>query len=147
MVRFNTLPNLEAVASVALRSASIDGLQGVHSSVPSSPAYPLIIVQRLGGQPAVRQYLDQARIQVDVWGGARGDGPGAPTKSDILDIAQEARTTLLELEGATINDPVSVFVSAVEDASGLSWLPDPASGRDRYVFSMWIYGRSLGDAS
>ena len=143
MANFVALPDLEAVASVALRTAAISGLAGVHSSIPAkNPIYPLIVVQRVGGTPAVRQYLDRARIQVDVWGGIRKDG-SAVTKSDILDIAQEARVVLLDMEGQSIHEPVDVFVTAVEDALGLSWSPDPTSGRDRYVFAMWVYGRAL----
>jgi hypothetical protein len=142
MSEFAVLPDLEAVASVALRTASIPDLAGVHSSIPAkNPIFPLITVQRVGGVPAVRQYLDAARIQIDVWGGASGDGPGAPSKSTILDIAQIARVVLLEMEGQSIHEPVDVFISAVNDALGLSWSPYPTSGRDRYVFSMWLYGR------
>lgn len=143
MTSFNTLPDLEAVASVALRTGSIGGLAGVHSSIPAkSPVYPLITVQRLGGTPAVRRYLDRARIQVDVWGGNRKDGSPI-SKSDILDISQAARVVLLEMEGESIHEPVDVFVSAVEDAMGLTWAPDPTTGRDRYTFSMWLYGRAI----
>ena len=143
MTAFNTLPDLEAVASVALRTAAISGLAGVHSSIPAkNPSYPMIIVKRLGGTPVVREYLDRARIQVDVWGGVRKDGSPI-SKSEIHDIAQSARVVLLEMEGQSIHEPVDVFVSAVEDALGIAWSPDPTSGRDRYVFAMWIYGRGL----
>ena len=148
MTRFNELPDLEAVVSVAIRDATIGGLEGVYSSIPAkSPQYPLITVKRIGGTPSVRSYLDTARIQIDVWGGVKGDGPGQPTKSDILDISQAARIAVLELEGETVDDPVDVFVSAVEDASGLMWLPDPTTGRDRYSFAMWVYGRALPASS
>lgn len=142
MARFNVLPDLEAAASVALRDAAITDLEGVHSSIPAkNPVYPLLVVQRLGGTPAVRQYLDRARIQIDVWGGARREGNLAIPKSTILDIAQKARVVLLELEGQTLTAPVSLFISGVDDALGITWSPDPTSGRDRYVFSMWLYGR------
>lgn len=143
MTAFRTLPDLEAVASVALRSADIEGLNGVYSSVPArNPRYPLITVDRAGGSPAVREILDRAYIRVLVWGGLAGDGPGAPSKSQILDIAQEARVVLLEMEGQTVHDPVDAFITAVEDGSGLSWKPDQ-TGRDRYIFTMWMYGFSL----
>lgn len=146
--RFDVFPDMEAVASVALRAAHIDGVQGVHSSIPAkSPKYPMLIVQRLGGSPAVRERLDQARIQIDVWGGSRKDAPQAVPKSTIHDIAQQARVVLLELEGTTTYDPVVVWISAVEDALGITWSPDPTSGRDRYLFSMWLYGRSVDETS
>ena len=113
MTDFITMPDLEAVASVTLRNAGISGLNGVYSSIPGNPTYPLITVKRPSGLPAVRYRLDMARIQVDVWGGAPGDGPKAPTKSVIHDIAQQARIALLRLEGRSVTSPVPAFISAV----------------------------------
>jgi hypothetical protein len=77
-----------------------------------------------------------------VWGGAPGDGPKAPAKSVIHDIAQQARIALLRLEGRSVTSPVPAFISAVRDSMGIAWSPDPSSSRDRYVFSMNIYGAS-----
>ena len=142
--RFIAFPDIEAIVSIGLRQAGIPNLAGVYSSIPAkNPTFPLIVIRRVGGFPAVRQYLDQARIQVDVWGGAKGDGPGQPTKSDIMDIAALARKTVMELEGTTIHEPVDAFVAAVNDGSGLYWLPDPHTGRDRYTFARLVYARSL----
>lgn len=139
MTRFNAFPDLEAVASQALRAAGYRA----YSSVPSRPTWPLMVVERIGGTPAVREYLDSARIQVHVWGGQRDDPEPKVSKGEIHDIAQEARITLLELEGEMLDGPVEgykVFISGVDDAMGLTWVPDD-TGRDRYLFTMWLFGR------
>ena|SRR3972149_12195584 len=136
---FMVMPDLEAVVSKTLRDAGYSA----YSSIPNDPTWPLLIVSRAGGIPPIRQYLDGARIQVDVWGGAKGDPPPAVTKSQIQDIAQTARTIIFALEGTTVISPVEAFISGVDDASGLLWLPDDATGRDRYLFAVMVYGRSL----
>lgn len=134
MVRYREQPDIEAVANKALRNANIAGIGARwYSSVPKTPTYPLGTVQRLGGEPPVRQYLDSAIIQIEVWG---------TSKSEARDIAARARIALLEIEGTSITDPVAAFVSGVEDSRGLTWQPDELTGRDRYVFNMAIYARS-----
>lgn len=125
-------PDFEKAAGEALRTASISGLSDrVYSSVPKSPTFPLLLVRRIGGLPAVRQYLDAANLQIDVWGAS---------KSEARLIAAESRTVLFAMEGSDVGD---VWVSGVEDSLGLSWQPDPETGRDRYVFAVNVYGRSL----
>ena len=126
-----------------VRDGDIPGLDNrVYSSIPASPTYPLAVVQRLGGIPAVRGYLDAARIQVDLWGGIRTDGSSI-SKSELLVLSQQVMARLLELEGVTMVSPVHVFVSGVDVAQGLTWMVDPSSGRDRYVFAFLIFGRKL----
>lgn len=143
-VDFLVFPDLEAVAGYVLRQANIAGLgTRVYSSIPKTPTYPLIRYQRTGGFVAVQQALDGPRIQFEVWGGAPGDGAGAPTKSDIHDIAQLARVELLRMAGQSYTEPVDAYITAVTDAMGLSWSPDPPTSRDRYIFSMNVYGKPL----
>ncbi|MGH2651414.1 MAG: hypothetical protein ACRDHK_09430 [Actinomycetota bacterium] len=130
MPRFEVFPDAEAVASVALRAASITDLEvRVYSSIPKDPTYPLAIVQRLGGNPAERHHLDGPRIQVEVY---------AESKSQAHDVAALARVALFELEGTAVSDP-DAYVTGVEDAVALQWLPDPATDKDRYVFSVYLY--------
>lgn len=105
---------------------------GVYSSIPANPTYPLVTVARLGGVPAVRQYLDMARIDINVWGN---------NKSEAQDIAQECRALMMDLEGQTVTDPVDAFVSGVEDGVGITWLPDPSTNKDRYVLSLNVFLR------
>ena len=127
-------PDMEAVCAVVLRNAAITNVgTRVYSSIPRDPTFPLITVHRIGGLPAVREYLDAANIQIDVWGG---------TKSEARDIAARARVVLLTIAGTLITSPVRAWISGVEDQLGLSWQPDPVTGRDRYVFGVAVYGRS-----
>lgn len=127
-------PDIEAVIAASLRNAAITGLSTrVYSSVPADPTFPLAVVSRIGGLPSVREYLDTANIQIDVWGG---------TKSEIRDIAARARVVLLGLAGTLVTSPVRAWISAVEDVLGLSWQPDELTGRDRYVFGVLVYGRT-----
>lgn len=135
---FHELPDVEAVA----RQWLSDGALAVigtrwYSSVPSTPTYPLGTVKRIGGIPAIRQALDAGNIQVEVWG---------TSKSEARDIAAAARVRLLRLEGKSVTTPVAAFVSAVDDSLGLTWQPDPDTGRDRYLFSVLVYARASGGA-
>src|SRR3990167_5527066 len=113
MTRFLEFPDIEAVCATALRNASIPLVTGVYSSIPTEPVYPLITVERTGGDPAVREYLDAASIQISVWGAS---------KSQARDIAAHARIILLEMEGAFTS--FNAFVSGVADGRGLTWQPD-----------------------
>jgi len=138
---FPVFPDAEAVVSGWLRSHVTDLNLRVYSSIPKKPTYPLATVWRIGGTPVIRQYLDCARIDVSIWGGAGGDVIPV-SKSEIADIAAECRATLMDLEGEIVHDPVDAFVSGVDDALGLTWLPDPVTGRDRYIFSVLVYLRA-----
>ena len=140
MVDYVVLPDLEAVSSFQIRRANIPGLNGVYSSIPASPNYPIATVKRLGGFPTNKYRLDMGRIQVDVWGGAAKDGPGAPSKSAIHDIAQLARVALLQMTGQEFTTPVHAFITDVRDSLGVTWAPDPTTSRDRYIFAMNVYG-------
>lgn len=132
MVRFLQHPDIEAIAATALRVAAIPLVTGVYSAIPKTPTFPLITVERVGGSPVVREYMDGADVEVAVW---------ATTKSEGHDIAQRARVVLLELEGTAVTSPVAAFVSSVDDAQGLRWHPDQSTGRDRYVFSLTFSAR------
>lgn len=121
-------PDIEAVVSGYLKGAT-DAGNRVYTRIPASPQYPLITVSRLGGIPTVKHHQDAAQIQVSVWGN---------TKAEARDIATDARLALMTLEGATADD---AFVHGVDDATGLTWLPDSETGRDRYLFGVFIYFR------
>lgn len=137
MGTYPVFPDAEAAVSGWLRD-HLGGV-GVYSSIPATPQYPLVTVARLGGTPAVRQYLDAARIDVNVWG---------TNKGEAHDIAQEARAALMDLEGKTVHYPaVDAFISGVQDAVGITWLPDTLTSRDRYVFSVIVYLRQADPGS
>jgi len=131
------MPDLEAV----VRKTIADAGYSAYSSIPNSPTWPIVVVMRAGGFAAVHRYLDAARLQIDVWGGAKGDTSPTP-KSTIQDMVQDIRRRVVRLEGTKVTTPVGAWISGVEDGS-LIWLPDDDTGRDRYILTMEIYGRGL----
>ncbi len=134
MTDFSPMPDLEAVCSDAIKAASIRA----YSSIPAKAGtatvpYPFVTVKRLGGIPVERHRIDQARIQVDSWG---------DNKKDAWRTAEAARRAILGLEG-TKSPKHEAVITGVEDDLGTVWLPDPDTGRDRYIFAMLVYGHHL----
>lgn len=128
MILVSPMPDVEAVAAEILRDADV--CEGrIYSSIPRAPTFPLAIVARLGGIPAVRRRLDAARIQVSVWGN---------NKAEARDAADLARIALHEAEGTT-SAVYEAYVTGVEDELGLTWLPDQETARDRYLFAVTVY--------
>lgn len=128
---YSPFPDIEAVCRQALADAGVCGGR-VYSTIPAKvtkESWPLAIVRRLGGTPAIRQRLDAARIQVDVWGG---------TQAEARDEADAARVALHELEGQAFTR-WDAFVTAVDDELGLNRVPDGDTGRERYVFACRVY--------
>lgn len=126
---FLTGPDIESAVIAWLKDGAIAGGR-VYSKIPTDPAFPLVTVARIGGIPSVREHLDRANIQVDVWGG---------TKSEALDLAQQAREMLLEMEGQVSTDAAMIWISAVEDSLGLTYQPDEETGRERYLFAVNVH--------
>lgn len=127
------MPNIEAVCISALNSAGIRA----SSSIPNEPTWPLVTLTRIGGVPAIRQKLDAANIQVDVWGpGEDSKLDGRYGKPEAFKLAGEARLVLLELE-ATESIQFKAVVSAVDDWTGMTWVPDE-DNRARYVFGVTV---------
>ena len=127
MTDFEPFPDAEALVSQGLRDAAIVGLdERVYSSIPKSPTFPLVTVQRIGGLPLERHAYDRARIQVDVWG---------QTKTEAYYIAQAARVAIHRMENTA---PTGAVISGVLDDLGLTWQPDPRTARDRYLFGVAV---------
>lgn len=133
------LPNVEAAVNTVLHDAELRA----YSSIPNRATFPLIVSMRLGGTPAEKHALDAPRIQIEVWGGGKGDPGGETDKSAVLNYGRDAWKALLEAEGDTVelSDGERVALNAVNPEIGLQWLPDPSTGRPRYVASLRIYAR------
>lgn len=131
MTTWHPFPDIEAMAGKVMRDANI-ATGGVHSSVPNTPTFPLITYSRLGGIPTVERKLDRARIQVETWGN---------NKSEARDLADLARLTLHKAQGTAV-PTFAGFITGVEDELGLIFLPDPPTGRDRYIFAVAVYAIS-----
>lgn len=125
-------PDIEAIAAQALRDAGVCGGRA-YSSVPANPTWPLAVIRRLGGVPSVERWLDSARIQVDVYGA---------NKSQARAEADSARRALHNAEGTTFATQAG-YVTGVEDELGLSFIPDPTTMRDRYIFSVLVHAHIL----
>lgn len=123
-----TFPDIEAMAGKILRDAGVAAGR-VYSSVPSNPTWPLVTFSRLGGIPAVERRLDRARIQIESWG---------TNKSEARLLAEAARKAIHSAEGTAVPS-FAGFITGVEDELGLTFLPDPPTGRDRYIFAVAIY--------
>jgi hypothetical protein len=134
---FLPFPDAEAVVGAGIRAADTALAKRVYSTVPKKPTYPLARVQRIGGLPAVRRYMDAANVQVNVWAG---------TKSAARDAAEEARRAIMEMEGTTVHEGDDAFVAAVEDALGLTYTPDDETGKDGYTFAVRVMLRSVSPA-
>jgi hypothetical protein len=127
------LPNVEAAVNIGLQAA---GLRA-YSSLPKTPTFPSIVTYRAGGRPAEKHALDAPRIQFEAWGDT------STSKTALWNYAREAWREALELEGETVelSDGEAVFISAVEPEIGLQWLPDPPTGRPRYIASFRVTAR------
>ena len=139
----DTFPDAEAFVTWALRDAAITDLDGVHTSMPKQPAATVAIVGRIGGIPVERHRLDSPSIQVDVY---------APTQSVAHDVAAECRAALMRLEGGAFgigmdDCPVPIVVTLVEDSLGLSFIPDPTTSKDRYIFGVRLVTHAIGTQS
>jgi hypothetical protein len=79
---------------------------------PKNVQYPLILVQRAGGQPLVKEFIDEAAIQISVLGGSQ------------YDCSQVMRTVSAAMV-AIANDKVDagVLVSGFVEV-GSQWIPD-----------------------
>ena len=131
MPEFQTFPDSEAMAIEVLVDANICGGR-VYPSVPSDPTYPVAVVQRLGGIPADRRAIDSPRIQVDVWGN---------NKREARQAAADARIALHSAEGDT-SEAFQGYITGCEDDTGLTWLPDPVTAKDRYTFAVILTVRA-----
>lgn len=132
MPEYSRFPDIEAMAARALREAGVCSGRA-YSSIPGNPTWPLAVIQRLGGVASVERHLDQASIQVDIYGN---------NKSEARLEADRARLALHAAEGSSFATEHG-FITGVEDSSGLTFLPDPETTRDRYTFTVLVYAHTL----
>ena len=114
------LPDIEAVLqSWCLGDPRLEAVIGVNvgGELPAKAKAtdPWLIVQRLGGTPTRREWLDRALIQIDAWAG---------TKVTASLVARTARASIHSMPYGVVHGAV---VTGVEDIVGVMWFPD----RDR----------------
>lgn len=126
-------PDLKAAAIKALITAGVASGR-VYSSLPSAPAWPLVLVKRIGGIPAHQRVLDTASLQIETWGSSN---------KETFDLANTARKALMDTRVSTITwTGGAAWITAVRQNLGFQDLPDPVTGRDRTIFGMSITGRN-----
>ena len=131
------LPDVERLVANFLRAdARIAALVGdrVYTVFPAQAGNdPLLILQRIGGEPplSIPLVVDAAQLQLDAYGGP---------KAAAHELAATTRAVLYELEGAVRSEGV---VSAVRFGA-FRWLPDETftAPRPRYVFDVTLTVRT-----
>src|SRR5688500_9575618 len=87
----------------------------IYTEIPNDTVPPIIRVVRVGGAPTVRQHLDVARLQIDVW-----TDPGEKQAAhDLARLVQAAMHTMIGAHDEGV-------VTAVEDGV-FAWNPDEAT--------------------
>lgn len=102
----------------------------------ADPTQPVVVVRRTGGQQSTL-VTDQAFLSVDVWADDAPDNEAA-----AHDLAQQLRAQLKNMAAHIIG---GVAVCRVADLGGLARLPDPATDRERWTFTLavTVRGRAL----
>jgi hypothetical protein len=124
------LPDVVKLVVDILDSAGISliGTRVYGFELPATPTYPAVRILRLGGSSVVDDWLDGARIQVDVFGG---------TAEQAWDATAAVRSKLWDLEGLHV--PGSGMVTGIQEISGPAWLPDPRTERARWTWDIRVY--------
>jgi hypothetical protein len=130
----HVLPDIERlVIDWALATDALTDLvdDRIYSTVPNSPVFPLIRVMRWGGVPPQQlHWLDQASMQIDVWGGR---------KAEASEVARTVAAYIAhELPGAH-----ALGVVTATQVGGPRWEPDASytPAKPRYVVeaSVWFH--------
>jgi len=110
------LPDSELALIQYLRSktelTALVPAERITTALPPQPTYPVVLIQRIGGQALAWQSLDEPAYQVDVVGGSR---------YQCQQIARTVRACIL----AIFNDVVSeATLSSASEEVALQWMPD-----------------------
>lgn len=129
MTTVDVLPDAELVAiDYLLAQPEIATLVGarISNTSPSSPTYPYLTVERVGGRRQIRVRLDNARLQVGAWGATR-------TEASLL--ARTAEAALIRMKGYVHDTGV---VGLVDSEMGPSWMPDTVRlpPTPRFIFTV-----------
>lgn len=131
----DTLPDVEGALRTWLRGrsaiAAIVG-QRVFFGIPREvrdDSWPLITITRVGGGLDLGDApVDNALVQIDVWGSLDTSGNGM--KADATTLVNTLRSELAAVRGRTALDG-SVDAFGITEQSCV-WLPDADNARPRY---------------
>lgn len=100
---------------------------GVSTELPPNAALPRVRITLNGGTIPVRGWLYSNRITVEGW---------ADDKETAWDVLAAAVASLEgSLDGALVEGAV---VTAVDQESGATWVPDPESRKARYLATVTV---------
>lgn len=121
------IPNVEKiVVQHLLNDGDVTDVLGaanrVSTELPPDAALPRIRITLAGGTIPVRGWLYTFRVSVEAW---------AATKDEAWDVLNAALTSLQDgLDGALVDGGV---VTAADQETGATWVPDPESKTPRYL--------------
>lgn len=132
------LPDVVALTrNWLLRQPAVTDLVGqrVYTIIPRSPTFPLVVLQRTGGRPQKREWIDAAVIDVTCY---------ADPNSVVIDPEEQASLITRTVRAAIHQAPgwhdAEGVITDVEDVLGMTWHPDTALDppRPSFVFSVRI---------
>jgi hypothetical protein len=97
--------------------------------LPTSPTYPAVRLIRVGGPADFEGHIDEALVQVDVFGS---------TRENAYDAHAPVRAALAAMGGLFGTD----VISKVVEVTGPGWLPDPTTERPRWTWDVRVYAHA-----
>jgi hypothetical protein len=132
-------PDVEgAVREYLMAQGSVNALGSGFFAIPDKPTFPLFVVSRVGGGDDTSEaVIDQALIQIDVWGPTRAEQRGGKATTTAMALA--IRSVLRAIRGLTaLNATVSAYGAEV---ISMVTPPDPRSDRPRYALTVAVTAR------
>lgn len=123
------LPDIEAITATFLAAHDdLDTLDGrVGTELPEGATRPFVTVSRIGGRARPNpHWLDQAHLQITVWGQDPDDEPFA--RDEAFSVCAQALAATHDLPGSHELG----IVTAVADVIGPRPLPDSSTAFPRY---------------
>lgn len=103
------------------------GQNGVSTDIPPNATLPRVRITLNGGTIPIRGWLYSTRVTVEGWGDDKD------TAFDVLS------TAVASLEGSLNGALVAgAVVTAVDQESGATWVPDPESRKARYLATVTV---------
>lgn len=112
-----------------LADATVTALVGTRifgKQLPDDPGYPAVRLLRVGGPFDFEGHIDEANVQVDVYGN---------DETDTVDAAEAVRASLYRMVGRFSGG----FVMKTMELSGPTDLPDPRTERPRQTWDVRVY--------
>jgi len=103
------------------------GANRVSTEIPPGADLPRVRVTLTGGTIPVRGWLYSHRVTIEGWAENKDDA----WEATVLAVASLER----DLDGALVEGGV---VSAVDQESGATWVPDPESNLPRYLVTVRV---------